>query len=159
MAQSLIKHKILIVEDDRSKAKALRECAVAAGVLEEAITLTETITVAAQLIDNQDFNGIILDLAFHSSQESSQIVSKRYLAGINILQQLEEMQKTTPVIVATQHKSFESPKFEEIKTVDDLRRQLAESFDTTFKGLVEVDLRELGWRSELIMLIRRWFFG
>ncbi len=145
------------MEDDRSKAKALRECAIAAGVSEDAITMTETITVAAQLIDNHEFGGIILDLAFHSSQESSQIASKRYLAGINILQQLEEMQKTTPVIVATQHKSFESPKFEEIKTVDDLRNQLAVAFETTFKGLVEVDLREGTWRGELVELMRRWF--
>jgi CheY-like chemotaxis protein len=157
MTQSSARRNVLIIEDDRNKSRALRECLVSAGIPDSSIRLTETIVVAAQLIDIEDFSGILLDLAFHASQESSQLASKRYLAGVNILRQLEEMRKSVPVIVATQHKSFESAEFPEIESVGDLRQQLSEAFEENFKGLVEVELGSNTWREELVALVRRWF--
>ena len=157
MGQSSKPTKVLIVEDDNAKAKALRECATAAGFKEEDVLVTDTIVVASQLIDSESFVGIILDLAFHSTQQSEHQAERTYLAGVSVLQQLEEMRIATPVIVATQHKSFESSQRERVQSVEDLAKVLQEAFDETLKEFVEVDLRNTRWKHQLIEGMRRWF--
>ena len=149
--------KLLIVEDDLIKSRALRDCLNVVGVRETNIVETDTILVASQLVESTPFDGIVLDLAFHATQQSAQQIERQYLAGITVLQQLEYLRVSTPVIVATQHRSFDSSKYGNVKDIDEMTLRLRSAFPNNFKALVVVDLNKGDWRGEFLGAVRRFF--
>lgn len=155
MAALSQKH-ILIVEDSKTKAIAIRECVIQALGRCEPQT-TDTIAIAGQLIEQQLWNGIVLDLAFHKTQQTADMVDRPYLAGIEILQQLNEMRISCPVVIATQHSSFVNTKYGDFDSADQLGDRLRRVFKRNYRGIVEVDLGETRWRDQLITLVREHF--
>lgn len=141
-------NEVLIVEDSKQKARAIRECLLNFSS-DIAITETDTIAVAGQLIEQNSWDGIVLDLAFHRTQQNVDMLDRPYLAGLEILQQLNEMRLKVPVIVATQHDSFVNTKYGTFSSSSELSEVLANVFPRNFRGLVEVRLGETRWLNEL----------
>ena len=99
---TLLIRKVLVVEDQREKSQAIRECLAEADDQLE-IVETDTIVIAGHLLSSGDtWSGIVLDLSFRRTQQAGSHLSRPYLAGLEILQQLNEMRMDYPVIVATQ---------------------------------------------------------
>lgn len=149
-------NRVLIVEDSRVKAQAIRECLARITPPFE-IFETDTILIAGQLLEHDKWCGIVLDLAFHRTQQTGGIFNRPYLAGVEILQQMNEMRLKCPVIIATQHSSFLNTKYGDFPTVDDLRKKLRQAFPQNFKELIQVDLGGDEWRTVLLTGARRYF--
>ena len=149
-------NSVLIIEDSRAKATAIRECL--SDVVEiDNIVETDTILIAGQLLEGGNWSGIILDLAFHRSQQTGSILERPYLAGIEILQQMNELRVEFPVIIATQHASFLNTKYGDFHSVDALENMLSKAFPKNFRELIQVDLGSDEWRHNLISAVRRNF--
>jgi CheY-like chemotaxis protein len=149
--------KILIVEDQKEKSQAIKEC-LADALPHHKLEVTDTILVAGQLIDSSGpWSGILLDLSFRRTQQIGSNQNRPFLAGLEILQQLNEMRVDWPVIVATQHSSFFSTRYGDFQSIDDLRSVLTEAFPLNYKGLIEVDLGGTAWRRLLIDATKRFF--
>lgn len=149
--------KILIVEDQREKSQAIRECLAEADSRFD-IVETDTIFIAGHLLSSGDaWSGIVLDLSFRRTQQSGSQLSRPYLAGLEILQQLNEMRLGYPVIVATQHDSFVSTKYGDFKSTEELIEVLRDAFPFNFRELIEVDLGGADWRLALTSAARRHF--
>lgn len=148
--------RILIIEDSLEKAKAIGKCL---GEISPRFELvhTETIVVAGQLLDNESWSGIVLDLAFHRNQQTGSVLNRPYLAGVEILQQMNELRLVCPVVVATQHSSFFSTKYGDFNSLDELSKMLKEVFPDNFRELIEVDFGEAEWRVQLIEAARKHF--
>lgn len=156
MATSSVK-KILIVEDQREKSQAIRDCLIEADG-EFDIVETDTIVIAGHLLSSGDaWLGIVLDLSFRRTQQTGSQLSRPYLAGLEILQQLNEMRLEYPVIVATQHDSFVSTKYGDFQSTEELIEVLRDAFPSNFRELIEVDLGGSEWRVTLIDSARRYF--
>jgi CheY-like chemotaxis protein len=149
--------KVLVVEDQREKSQAIRDClAEADGQFE--IVETDTVLIAAHLLSSGDaWSGIVLDLSFRRTQQAGSQLSRPYLAGLEILQQLNEMRMEYPVIVATQHDSFASTKYGDFKSTEELIGVLRDAFPLNFRELIEVDLGGSDWRVALTNAARRYF--
>jgi hypothetical protein len=149
--------RVLVVEDQREKSQAIRECLAEADSLFE-IVETDTIVIAGHLLSAGDaWSGIVLDLSFRRTQQASSQLSRPYLAGLEVLQQLNEMRFECPVVVATQHDSFVSTKYGDFKSTDELVEVLRDAFPFNFRELIEVDLGGSDWRIALINAARRHF--
>ncbi|MGO7135769.1 hypothetical protein AB9E06_33585 [Rhizobium leguminosarum] len=146
----------LLIEDSPAKAAALTECVLQAFP-KRTVERTQTIAVASKLIEQQEWSGILLDLAFHRSNQTADLLDRPYLAGIEILQQLHELRLSYPVIIATQHASFANTKYGDFDSSQALGDRLRKVFKRNFRGLVEVDLGETDWRNEIIELMRTHF--
>ena len=149
----MLKCSFLLIEDSPAKAAALTEC-LQQAFPKRTVERTQTIAVASKLIEQQEWSGIILDLAFHRSHQTADLLDRPYLAGVEILQQLHELRLHYPVIIATQHASFSNTKYGDFDSSIALGERLKKIFKRNFKGLVEVDLGETGWRNELIDLMK-----
>ncbi|MCA0050643.1 hypothetical protein LB577_27445 [Mesorhizobium sp. B283B1A] len=145
---SAVDKSVLLIEDSRAKARAIRECVKAAFPTAE-IVETDTIAIAGQLLDRRVYSGIVLDLAFNKSQQTVDLGDRPYLAGIEILQQLNEMRLPYPVIVATQHSSFQNTRYGSFESAANLATMLGTVFRRNFRALVEVDLGDTKWRENL----------
>lgn len=115
---------------------------------------TQTLDVASKLIEQSPWSGIVLDLAFHRSHQTADMLDRPYLAGVEILQQLHELRLLYPVIIATQHASFVNTKYGDFESSEALGRRLAKIFKKNYRGIIEVDLGENAWRQEIIDLMR-----
>jgi hypothetical protein len=155
MAASLTR-KLLIIEDSPEKAKAIMKCLSELAPRFELVH-TETIVVAGQLLEHDKWAGIILDLAFHRSQQTGSVLNRPYLAGVEILQQMNELRLVCPVIIATQHTSFVSTKYGDFASLDELCSMLRRVFSENFRELIEIDLGETEWRGLLIEAARKHF--
>ena len=156
MDASLAK-RILIVEDQKEKSQAIREC-LAEAVPKLKLEETNTIVIAGHLLATEyGWRGVVLDLSFSRTQQSGNQIARPFLAGLEILQQLNEMRSEVPVIVATQHSSFFSTRYGDFETIDQLRRMLVKAFPSNFKELIEVDLAGVKWRRALIKASRNHF--
>jgi CheY-like chemotaxis protein len=149
--------KVLVVEDQREKSQAIRECLSEADEQFEVVE-TDTIVIAGHLLSSGDaWSGIVLDLSFRRTQQVGSHLSRPYLAGLEILQQLNEMRLDYPVIVATQHDSFVSTKYGDFKSTEELIEVLQDAFPANFRELIEVDLGGSDWRTALTRAVRRHF--
>lgn len=149
--------KILIIEDQREKSAAIREC-LADALPDHLIEQTDTILVAGQLISTgSPWAGIVLDLSFRRTQQVAGQANRPFLAGLEILQQLNEMRSDCPVVIATQHSSFFSTKYGDFESIDHLRRMLERAFPNNYRQLIEVDFSGRTWRRLLIDATRRSF--
>jgi CheY-like chemotaxis protein len=148
--------KILLVEDSPEKAKAIRNC-LAEVTPRFDITHTETILMAGQLLEHDKWAGIVLDLAFHRSQQTGSVLNRPYLAGLEIMQQMNELRLLYPVIIATQHSSFINTKYGDFHTIEELFELLKKAFPHNFRELIKVDLGSSHWRALLINSAKRHF--
>lgn len=149
--------KVLIVEDQREKSQVIRDCLLEADH-DFDIVETDTIVIAGHLLTSgEPLTGIVLDLSFPRTQQTMNQQARPYLAGLEILQQLNEMRLEYPVIVATQHDSFFSTKYGDFESTEELIEVLQDAFPNNFKQLIEVDLGGTGWRTALIAAARRHF--
>jgi len=149
--------RILIVEDQKEKSQAIRDC-LSDSQLQYDITETDTIVIAGYLLSSKGpWSGIVLDLSFRRTQQAGSQHSRPYLAGLEILQQLNEMRMALPVIVATQHDSFVSTKYGDFASTEALVALLREAFPSNFRELVEVDLGGTSWRTALVEAAQRYF--
>jgi CheY-like chemotaxis protein len=148
--------KILIIEDSPEKAKAISKCLSEIKPRFELVH-TETIIVAGQLLEHDKWSGIVLDLAFHRNQQTGSVLNRPYLAGVEILQQMNELRLVCPVIIATQHSSFISTKYGDFHSLEDLCKVLRKVFPENFRELIEVDFGENEWRNQLVLSARKHF--
>ena len=148
MAISSLK-RVLIIEDQKEKSQAIRNC-LTEFLPQYEIFETDTIIIAGQLLsDRSPWAGIVLDLSFRRTHQSARQFNRPMLAGIEILQQMNEMRLPWPVIVATQHSSFDSTRYGDFDTMDQLRQMLSKAFLRNYKALIEVDLSNTEWRTAL----------
>ncbi len=84
-------------------------------------------------------------------------MDKPQLAGVKILQHLNQRRLDIPVIVATQHSSFTDTEFGDFSGAGELADLLARAFPRNFKGLLEIDITTDSWMSQFIKLIKRNF--
>ena len=149
--------RILIVEDQKEKSRGIKEC-LAEALPQHEVVETDTIVVAGQLISSGlEWSGIVLDLSFRRSQRVPSHLNRPILAGLEILQQLNEMRLKWPVIVATQHPSFYSTKYGDFESTDALRDMLTKAFPRNFRQLIEVDFGGTKWRTSLVEATKRHF--
>jgi CheY-like chemotaxis protein len=156
MAESSSK-RILIVEDQKEKSQKIRECLTNTLPSHEIIE-TNTVLVAGQLISfGTEYAGIVLDLAFQRTHQVGSHLTRPFLAGLEIMQQLNEMRLNWPVIIATQHLSFSSAKYGDFESMDDLREMLTLAFPNNYKDLIEVNFERGEWRNKLAEATLRYF--
>ncbi len=149
--------KVLIVEDQKAKSQALKEC-LAEALPSHQVEMTDTILVAGHLIGSGvSWSGILLDLSFRRTQQITGALNRPFLAGLEILQQLNEMRVDWPVIIATQHSSFFSTRYGDFQSIDDLRSMLTKAFPANYKDLIAVDLSGTEWRKALVNSVKRYF--
>ncbi|MGJ4952457.1 hypothetical protein [Bradyrhizobium sp. HKCCYLS20291] len=156
MANSL-KRKILIVEDQREKSQAIRDCLSEASDNFDPIGADTILVAGHMLFSGEAWSGIVLDLSFRRNQQTGSQHSRPHLAGLEILQQLNEMRLGYPVIVATQHDSFVSTKYGDFDSTESLKGILRDAFPSNFRELIEVDLGGTDWRAMLTKAARRHF--
>jgi DNA-binding NtrC family response regulator len=156
MATSSLK-KVLIIEDQKEKSQAIRECLTESPPRYQ-ITETDTIVIAGHLLsDRSPWAGVILDLSFRRTHQAARQFNRPMLAGLEILQQMNEMRLPWPVIIATQHSSFDSTKYGDIDSMESLKDKLSKAFPRNYKTLVEVDLIKPEWRHTLIKAAHEFF--
>lgn len=138
---------ILIIEDNQTKRTEIEKAAHAALSCE--VLGVSSISQAYRSIEGKPWDLIILDMTFQVAQVTGLENSKEALAGIEILQFIGRRRLDTPVIVATQHTSFTTIQMPDITSIKALDELLYELFPENYRGTVEVDLSEEGWKSEL----------
>src|SRR5690349_16667862 len=120
--------KILIIEDQKEKSQAIRECLIASPRRYDVVE-TDTIVIAGTLLsDRTPWSGIVLDLSFRRTHQTARQFNRPMLAGLEVLQQMNEMRLPWPVIIATQHSSFDSTRYGDFDSMDDLRGMLRRAF-------------------------------
>lgn len=140
--------RLLIVEDNKHKAIAVQDAIISAFPDSE-VVMAETVVIAMVLLNTQNWDGVVLDLAFQQTRGAKQETDRPQLAGVKVMQQMNERRSSTPVIIATQHSSFVDTEFGDFASAKELGDLLSQAFPDNFVGLVEVDLSSIAWQRLL----------
>jgi CheY-like chemotaxis protein len=144
---------VLIVEDNKTKRVEI-EKALPPGI-DFDVNSTPSIAQAYRALANKPWDIVILDMTFHVAQSAGQESAKEALAGVEMLQFITQRRIAVPVVVATQHRVFSTPEMPGIDSIEKLDQLLQSLFPENYRGIVEVDLAEEGWKRDLQDAIRR----
>ena len=148
---------ILLIEDNKGKASLLGDAVMEAFQNISRPKVAETVSMGTYLLNTSEWGGLVLDLAFQRARGIKESVDKPQLAGVKILQHLNQRRLDIPVIVATQHSSFTDTEFGDFSGAGELADLLGRAFPRNFKGLLEIDITTDSWKSQFIKLIKRNF--
>ena len=140
-----MKH-LLVVEDNTTKQLAIEQ---AVEGNDRKILAAQNIATAYSLISVQPWDLIILDMTFHASLGPGHESLREPLAGLEVLQFIARQRMTTPVIVATQHSSFDSTEIPGLDSIEKLHSALSRAFPRNYKTTVAVDLFQDDWKGTL----------
>ncbi|WP_224702709.1 hypothetical protein [Devosia aquimaris] len=149
--------RVLIVEDNIQKANAITFALKAAFGELAYILLVNTVSVAMVVLTAERWDGVVLDLSFQRASGMKEGIDRPQLAGVKVLQQLDEMRIGVPVLIATQHSSFVDTEFGDFHSVHEVATTLEEIFTDNLRGVVEVDLSSTEWQPVLTDLASRFF--
>jgi CheY-like chemotaxis protein len=150
-----MKH-VLIIEDNALKEARMIEALRAVHDID--FTVCRSIKAAYPLLDQQEWDLVLLDMSFQVNQDLGTEIKKKPLAGRQILQFMRAREMEQPVIVVTQHASF----FEGqtmILSIDELDRKFKRYFPHVYKSTVFIDLATDAWHEVLVVEARREFRG
>jgi CheY-like chemotaxis protein len=148
---------ILLIEDNKVKASLLGDAVMEAFQGTSRPKVAETVSMGTHLLNTSEWSGLVLDLAFQRARGIKESVDKPQLAGVKILQHLNQRRFDIPVIVATQHSSFTDTEFGDFSDASELAALLQQAFPRNFRGLLEIDITGDTWKRQFINLIKRNF--
>jgi CheY-like chemotaxis protein len=137
----------LIVEDNKTKRVEIEKALPPSIDFE--VQSTPSIAQAYRALANKPYDIVILDMTFHVAQGEGQESAKEALAGVEMLQFITQRRIAVPVVVATQHRVFSTPEMPGIDSIEKLDAMLLSLFPDNYRGIVEVDLAEEGWKRHL----------
>jgi len=144
--------KILLVEDDPNKLKALR------GFLDnnkDALAISYEWKMSFQsgldTILSGDFDLILLDMSMHNFEKSSTEAGGEFMkfAGEDILREMIWSDIKTPVIVVTQYDLIGN------KTLTELKDNWQKEFGQIYADTVFYSSDQSKWQNELLQLIKK----
>lgn len=144
----------LIIEDNEQKQYAIQSLIGSRFV--GTVLWARTMLHAYNLLEDQKWDVIILDMTFEDAEGMFRSTSKKPLAGIEILQFIDATGIRTKVIVVTQHDYFPVAGQSSQMNLESLHQLLQDSFPTTYAGLVRARLGDssMVWMNELTSQIR-----
>jgi CheY-like chemotaxis protein len=122
--------KILLIEDDPPKRNQIINLI---GSLNLKITHAHSVNEAIRRIDEDRFDGILLDMSLPTFNEGLNVSSsgrQQDFGGRQILTYMWELEYSSKVLLVTQLPGFKTEKGKEIKL-----KELDESLTVEFKGL------------------------
>lgn len=145
---------ILIVEDDKYKAEAIKECLID-HLNEPVITTADSLSSGLfSLMDLPNLDLIILDMSmpsFDVSEKDPSGGSPEGYAGEDFLSQMTLLGINLPVIVVTQYDNFGTD--ENQITLSKLGQKLQKNHSKIFKGSVYFKATSNSWKQDLIDLM------
>jgi DNA-binding NarL/FixJ family response regulator len=146
--------RVLIAEDDQSKAKQLGEF-VAAEVPEPSIITRASYQSSLDEAVNCPPDVILLDMSMPTFDRSATERGGRYryFAGREILHEIKRKGVQTKVIVVTQFDRFGEK--DNAMSLPQLKKQLAAEFPCQYLGTVFYSPSESDWKGHLAQLLSR----
>lgn len=146
--------KILIVEDDKYKADAIKEC-LQEKFEKSLIDVAESLASGLfNLMDNNDYQLIILDMSmpsFDISEKDPTGGSPESYAGEDFLSQMTLLGLVTPVVVVTQYDNFGSD--DQQVSLTKLSKKLKLEHPEIYLGSVYFKVSSSAWKIELLKLL------
>lgn len=138
---------VLIVEDNVHKFDYMK--GALAHIDDLVIDHARSIRSAFRLIQRRDWDIVLLDMTFEDAEGIQRDLRKEPLAGLDVLQFLDEKRSKTSVIVVTQHDSFiiDDEDFEEEIELskEELDEDLRNAFPRNYVGLVSARMARHDW--------------
>lgn len=140
--------KILLVEDDPNKAKAISEF-LPKALLRSDITQAKSYKSARNALNGGTFDLVLMDMSLPTFDVTAIDQGGSFLpfAGRELMRQMRRSGNDTPVIVVTQFDRFgEGPEAIELS---ELSRVLGEQFPRSFRGAIFYSAQSGTWRAKL----------
>jgi len=148
--------KILIVEDDKYKSDAIKEC-LNDYFLNPEIFIEESLSSGLFTLDEvEEIELIILDMSmpsFDISEKDPIGGTPESYAGEDFLSHMTLVGMTTPVIVVTQFDNFDSDG-EEV-SLSNLSKKLFNDHPSAYKGSIYFKVSSSAWKAELKNLLKK----
>lgn len=146
---------VLIVEDDEFKRENIADC-IATRIAGVNLLYARSIVGSLQQIESDGcIDLIILDMSLPTYDVSPDETGGRPqgFGGLTVMQHLDALDRTTPVLVVTQFLSFEQG--EEMLEIDDLKQTLTDDYPALFIGLIQYSGGSNNWKDELVTKLER----
>lgn len=138
----------ILVEDDEYKANQIKEFL---KDFNNDVIIKKSFKTGMQAITSLDCDIVLLDMtipSFEISPEHPFSRSRKY-GGRDILNEMYRKELKIPAIVITQYKIFDDGE----KSLDDLDKELSESYPEIYKGIIYYNASILDWQDKLQSLI------
>lgn len=143
---------ILLVEDDLFKREMvislLRE-----RLPSRLVTLADSVSAAVQLLKDNSFDLLILDMSLpsHEPKPGSAGVASLLSGGLEVIMELAYQAIDTPVIILTQYREVEiESKLVPLRLV---KKTIASTFDIQIRDALHFDRKTQVWAERLIELV------
>lgn len=145
--------KILLVEDDQFKAKAILALIgqdFSGTIIEHAKSLSS----GYKMLEGGGFDLLLLDMSLPTFDVGPNDSGGEPLGfgGLKLLDLLSESSLLLPTIVVTQFEQFGEN--EKAINLESLVMDLSKSFSDSFVGLVYYNSAKLDWKAKLVQLIK-----
>lgn len=147
------KHRLLVVEDDDSKLRALVDF-LAETCGRDAVEIVEakSHSSATRAVERGGFDLAILDMSlpsFDLAKDTQGGGPPLGFGGRELLRLLEAEAPCTRAIVVTQYPAFSETERGERASFPELQQQLKEEFGDQFLGMVYYEGKQGAWRNEI----------
>jgi len=145
---------ILIIEDNEQKYLAIESSLKQA--LDVDVYRARTVRSAYNLIENNSWAALVLDMTFEDAEGLLRTTSKKPLAGIEVLQFIAGSNLKLPTLVVTQHDQFAVKGHGASLTLEELRELLSEAFPVQCLGVVRSRLGESDsdWLEQITLTLK-----
>lgn len=146
--------KLLIVEDDDPKLEQLQSI-IKSEFPEYEISIAKSLNSACKLIDNQEFNLVLLDMSlptFDGGKTISSSGRQKTLGGRDFLRYLVECEVNLPVFVVTGFKDF--PIENKNIQLAELDKSLKKEFTEIYRGNVFFSHSNDDWKEKIREILR-----
>lgn len=143
--------KLLLVEDDAPKRKAIEQL-VADYLLNTEIVSVHSLSTAISAIENNSFDIAIVDMSlptydFTTDKEGGG--QPEGFGGSEILRFIESESPTTGCIIVTQYQEFSDKSAGTSKRIEELIEELKAEFEEVLFGVFHYSGQRGSWREEL----------
>lgn len=152
--------KVLIVEDEGPKCKKILQC-IQSFLSETEAFIAKSVRSAQDAIEYDAYDVIILDMSLPTFDvsEDEQGGRPQGFGGVEVMRDLSNMEKYTPVIVVTAYEYFSDEHDDKESgkeaTLSELEESLRDEFSEFFFGLVKYETYSDEWQVELCSLVNK----
>ncbi|WP_041362375.1 response regulator [Methylovorus sp. MP688] len=114
------------------------------------IMVAKSVVSSVQVIDENQFDLVILDLAIPDYDESNE--ASQDLGGVIVFRYLQQVHPNVPVIVITQYETLKVGSV--LRDISNIKDELSEEFGAQFLGLLQYKLNDDYWKNCLINFLR-----
>lgn len=147
--------RILLVEDDEPKLRAVREF-LETTFSPAALVIARSYSSAMSELDNAEFDLAVLDMSlptYDLAKDAEGGGDPQGYGGQDLLRTLEGDFPHMKAVVITQYNVFPDPQKENSKTFAQLQRELEDEFGEIFLGMVSYSGKLGRWKTDVRTII------